>query len=247
MAERKPIQAPPIWNTRTTSYEDWRFDLQLWNDWTKVDKARRGFLVFRCLPEEKGVNERVRLAIQTKDIKLDCEDAVAKILTVLDKWFKKDDLSVICETWSAFIIMRKKRSDNMDEYVGLFDRKVGELKKEGIVLPDVVLAMQLLYSSALEQKDKQILLTAVDYSKSDKMYAQMQSSLRKVFGEQVMPCKGVSSGLQIGIDHVQIKEESVNVAYNDQRFYSRGRRNFSGRASFSRKYGSNRWMAASGG
>ena len=62
-----------------------------------------------------------------------------------------------------------------------------------------------------------------------------------------MPCKGVSSGLQIGIDDVQIKEESVRVAYNDQRFYSRGRRNFSGRASFSRNYGSNRWMTVSGG
>ena len=89
MAEREPIQVPPIWKTRTTSHEDWRFDLQLWNDWTKVDNARRGFLVFRCLPEEKGVNKKVRLAIQTKDIKLDSEDAVAKILTVLDKWFKK--------------------------------------------------------------------------------------------------------------------------------------------------------------
>ena len=62
-----------------------------------------------------------------------------------------------------------------------------------------------------------------------------------------MPCKGVSLGLHIGIDNVQIKEESVNVAYNDQRFYSCGRRIFSGRASFSRNYGSNRWMAASGG
>ena len=233
-------------HTRTTSYEDWRFDLQLWNDWTKVDKARRGFLVFRCLPEEKGVNEKVRFTIQTKDIKLDSEDAVAKILTVLDKWFK-DDLSVICETWSAFINMRKKRSDNMDEYIGLFERKVGELKKEGTVLPDVVLAMQLLDSSAIEQKDKQIVLTDVDYSKSDEMYAQMQSSLRKFFGEQVIPCKGVRSGLQIGIGDVQIKEESANVAYNDQRSYSRGRRNFSGRASFSRNYGNNRWMAASGG
>ena len=39
-----------------------------------------------------------------------------------------------------------------------------------------------------------------------------------------MPCKGVSSGLQIGTDAVQIKEESVNVAYNGQGFYSRGRR-----------------------
>ena len=55
--------------------------------------------------------------------------------------------------------MRKKRSDNMDEYIGFFERKIGELKKEEIVLPDVVLAMQLL-----EQKDKQVVLTAVDYS-----------------------------------------------------------------------------------
>ena len=67
-------------------------------------------------------------------------------------WFKKDDLSVICETWLAFINMRKKRSDNMDEYIGLFERKLGKLKKERIVLPDVVMAMQLLDSSTLEQK-----------------------------------------------------------------------------------------------
>ena len=103
-------------------------------------------------------------------MKLDSEDAFAKILTFLDKWFKKDDLSVICETWSAFINMRKKRSDNMDEYIGLFDRKVGKLKKDGIVLPDVVLGMQLLDSSTLPQKAKQIVLTAVDYSKKDEMY-----------------------------------------------------------------------------
>ena len=63
--------------------------------------------------------------------------------------------------------------------LGLFEREVRELKKEGIVLPDVVLAMQLLDSSALEQKDKQIVLTTVDYSKKDEMYAQMQSSLTK--------------------------------------------------------------------
>ena len=68
MAEREPIQVSPIWDTRTMPYEDWRFDLKLWNDWAKVDKARRGFLVFRCLPEEKGVIEKVRLAIQTKDM-----------------------------------------------------------------------------------------------------------------------------------------------------------------------------------
>ena len=70
----------------------------------------------------------------------------------------------------------------------------------------------------------------------------MQSSLRKFFGKQVMPCKGVSSGLLIGIDAVQIKEEPVNVAYNNQGFYSRQRR-----ASFSRNYGSNRWTTVSGG
>ena len=120
-------------------------------------------------------------------------------------------------------------------------------KKEGIVLPDVALAMQLLDSSTFEQKDKQIVLTAVDYSKKDEMYAQMQSFLRMFFGEQVMPCKGVSSGLQMGTDAVQIKEKSVNVAYNDQGFYCRGRRNFSGRVSFSRNSGSNRRTAASGG
>ena len=115
------------------------------------------------------------------------------------------------------------------------------------MLPVVVLGMRLLDSSAHEQKYKQIVLTAVDYSKNDEMYAQMQSSLRRFFGEQVMSCKDVSSGLQIGTDAVQIKEEPVNVAYDDQGFYSCGRKKFSERASLSRNSGSNRWTASSGG
>ena len=52
--------------------------------------------------------------------------------------------------------MRKKRSDKMDEYIGLFERKLGELKEKGILLPDVVLALQLLDSSALEQKIRKL-------------------------------------------------------------------------------------------
>ena len=73
---------------------------------------------------------------------------------------------------------------------------MNELKKNGIELPQVVLAMQILDGAKLDQKEKQIVLTAVDYTQKAKLFDQMQYALRKVLGSQ---CFSQS--------HIKIKQE----------------------------------------
>ena len=167
--KKENFMTPPVWKIDTTSYEDWKFDVDLWTQFTKTEKARRGFALYSILPTQRGVNEKIRLAMQNKEIKIDDEDAVEQIFGILDKYYKKDDLSVVCEAWSCYKNLTKKDTDSMDQFLNEYEKKVKELKKEGVVLPTVVMAMQLIDSAGLDKKDKQIVLTAVDYSKKEEM------------------------------------------------------------------------------
>ena len=75
--------------------------------------------------------------------------------------------------------------DKMDEFITKFEKKVADLIRCGIDLPQVVLAMQIIDAANMTDKEKQRVLTAVDYSKKDQMFDQSKSALRKFFGERI--------------------------------------------------------------
>ena len=134
---------------------------------------------------------------------------------MLDRSFKKDDLSIVCEVWSAFIHMIREPIDKMDEFTTKFEKKVVDLIRCGIDLPQVVLAMQIIDAANITDKEKQIVLTVVDYSKKDHMLDprldQSKSALRKFFGER----KSMTTA---------VKQECEDVNITRER-YGRGRSN----------------------
>ncbi|KAJ8048980.1 hypothetical protein HOLleu_01512 [Holothuria leucospilota] len=84
--------------------------------------------------KKKGVLEKVRLAMQNEEIKISEEDSVNQIFTMLDKWYKKDDLSVVCEAWCSFKNLTKKDTDTMNQFLNEYEKKVKALKKEGVAI-----------------------------------------------------------------------------------------------------------------
>ena len=82
------------------------------------------------------------------------------------------------------------------------------------------MAFKLLDAAQVEQKDRQLVLTGVDYSMKTELFDQMKSSLRKFFGEH--GCNGGDC-----FQAVRIKEESINVvSQHPQRWrFNRGRGN----------------------
>lgn len=217
---REEMRAPPSWHSDKLSYDAWRFEVELWDAWTSVDKKKRGRLVMVALPigDPNGAREKIRLAVQNGDVDLGSETGVAAILEELDKSFKKDNLSVVCEVWSDYINY-KKGCETMSEYITEYEKRVSQLKREKITLPDVVLAMQLLNGCELEKKDRQIILTGVDYEKTD-LFAQMKSSLRKFLGDS-SPSKNIHQ--QDGDRAISVKEEPVNVTEGnyEEGYYTR--------------------------
>ena len=76
-------------------------------------------------------------------------------------------------------------NESMDSYIGTFERKVSELKKDGIDLNEKVLAMQLLDTANIDAKEAQMVFTGFDFQRPDEMFNQMKREIHKFFGEQV--------------------------------------------------------------
>ena len=117
--------------------------------------------------KEKGVGEELTVATQNGEIDLFGSQVAEQILQVLDRYFNKDDLSIFCEVWSAFIHMIREPFNKMDKLVTKYEKKVADLTRCGIDLTKVVLAMQLIDAANITDKEKQINLTEEDYSKKD--------------------------------------------------------------------------------
>ena len=130
------------------------------------------------------------------------------------------------------LIDTKDSSQKKDYFILEFERRYNGAKQKEMELFQAVLAFRLLDASQVEQKDEQLVLTGVDYSKKTDLFDQMKSSLRKIFNKE-----GCTSG--DGFRAVRIKEESVNMAgQHPQRW--RGNFGFrNGQNRFSYKSGSN--------
>ena len=72
--------------------------------------------------------------------------------------------------------------------------------------------MQIIDAANITNKEKQIVLTAVDYSKKDQMFDQSKSALGKFFGERISMTTDVEQEC-----------EDVNIT---RRGYGRGRSNW---------------------
>ena len=212
MADLRNLRAPSPWNIEQNAYEDWCFEVELWEKCSTLDKKEKGFVLFSSIPSKDttGAPERLRLACKSGEIILENEDAVSQIFKVLDKIYKRDDLSLTFETWSTFIKLRKWDTGSMAQFITTYDRKVN-FKRDDIVLPKTLLALQLLERVYLERNERQFVLTAVDHSQIETMYEQMRQALIKFQGEEFGPQKG----------SFRVKEELVNTSDNEEVLDSR--------------------------
>ena len=90
---KKDRLPPPEWNPETKRYEDWRFQVQLWNracEIAKLKVSERGYKLYDKLKDisQKNVGEKITLAVQVGEVDVFGDNSVNEILQVLDKSFK---------------------------------------------------------------------------------------------------------------------------------------------------------------
>ena len=64
-------------------------------------------------------------------------------------------------------------------------------------LPESVLAFKLLDGACLQHKDRQLVLTGVNYAEVANMFKQMKTALKKFFGEQSIPVSADDNGIKV--------------------------------------------------
>ena len=160
---------------------------------------------------------------------MNADDGVTKLIEFLDKLFKKDELSEAYETYVEFNRFRRTKVgvSSMEDYVIEFEKLYNKTKKFKMELPQPVLAFKLLECSDLEMKDRQLVLTGVDYDKTTTLFKQMSTSLKKFFGQQAASSKEMADVSGIKVESVNMMSEDVNYARN--RFTGfRGNQNYRG-------------------
>ena len=182
---------PPTWDPEATSYEDWRFQVGIWKNACARAKLKGSECAYRLYDKLKdvksqNVGDKVTVAAQIGEFDVFEDDGVDNLLKVLDKAFKKDDLTLLHQSWRKFIQYRRS-DESIDDFLNTYEKNVAGLKRDGTALPDSVLGMQLIDAANLSENQVQLVLTAVDYEEADKLYEQAKKSLRKFMSKMKNP------------------------------------------------------------
>ena len=180
------ITAPPQWRM-SMNYEEWRLAVELWNslcDVKNIDPAERGYALYDQLCQHKDHNVVTKLisAIKNHEIDILSTNSVTLILNLLDKTFRKDDVSVMMKSWSDFINIKRREGEEMNSYLERCDQSNGDLKTSKITLPETVLALHMLERSSLDVNDKKLVMTGIKLDKSDSIVQDMANGMKKYFG-----------------------------------------------------------------
>ena len=205
-------KTPPVFS-EAKPYARWIEEVKAWQEVTALAKEKHGLAIALTLPEQgaKSIRDKVFSEVSIDELKKDT--GVATLIKFMDNVFKKDELSAAYEAYTVFDRYRKPTETTMEEFVIEFEKLYNKTKKYQMELPQPVLAFKLLESAQLEHKDRQLVLTAVDYKKPDKMFEQMQTSLKKFFGQQSMPSGKTR-------DEMDVKIEPVLMTKQEGAFYT---------------------------
>lgn len=213
---------PPVFCEKV-NYERWKNEVDMWSAVTDLKKEQQGLALALSLPIESQVRDKVMTELSKTQ--LSSEDGLNVLLNFLDKIYKKDELESAYEAWSDFQRYKKVDSMSIGDYIMEFDKRYKAAKKFNMTLSVPVLAFQLLENGGLTQRDRQLTLTAVDYSKKDTLYDQMIAALKKFFGNQAKSFQDCDKSAVTVKREPSIAENVYATSYTQQRGKGRFQRN----------------------
>ena len=197
---------PPTFGDKP--YERYIEELNAWTFITELEKDKQAIAVALSFPEndESHIRDKVFSEINMDDLKE--EDGIKTLITFMDGIFKKDELTQVYDAYIKFDRFKRTMNDAIENYIIEFEKLYVKTKRYKMELPQSVLAFKLLDGTLLEHKDRQLVLTAVNYSNVDTLFSQMKVALKKFFGEQSKPA--------LSADDSSIKYESALAAQHEE-------------------------------
>ena len=160
------------------NYELFKNELLLWAQVCNLDDKKKGGAVALALPNTDKCSLRTTILEKLSLDELTSQDGLTKLITELDSLLGKDDLEDALSKFEEFEDYSRK-SENVKEYIRVFDSKYTKVKNLGVKLPESVLAFKLLRNANISSEDKKLVMTGMDYSKKDDLYTDAKSALKK--------------------------------------------------------------------
>lgn len=175
-------------------YECWKNEVNIWTRVTDLDKKKQALAVALGL---EGRARETTMEIPAED--LDRDKGMATLMAKLDGMFLKEEKDRAYEAYSYFDSITKNNSVSMEDYIIDFEQRYNRMKKY-MTLPDAVLAFKLLDTACLDDKSRQLALTA----STELTFSCMKSALKRIFGGKTT---GSSNGIQVNQDMAFFTEQ----------------------------------------
>ena len=190
-------KSPPVFNSKEKPYDRYVEELKAWCFVTELDKKKQGVAVALSLPENdpSGIRDKVFNELKLENLSQD--DGIDTLIKYLDKLFKRDELSEVYERYTVFDRYERESNQKVDDFILEFERRYNRISQKEMNLPSSVLAFKLLDASKLPHRDRQLVLTAVDYTKKNELFEQMKTALRKFHGDQAIPAQCSDVGIKV--------------------------------------------------
>lgn len=170
---------PPSFGDKETNYETWRNEIDIWCLVTEVKVEKQALAVALSLQGQARA-----IALELDKAKLNDKDGMKFLLEALDKVFKRNEIDILYTQYSNFEKLERQKDQNISEYIVEFERQYNKMKSKAMALPEAVLAFKLLDKAGLDQRDKQLALTAC----AQINFENMKSALKRIFGEGSTNC-----------------------------------------------------------
>ena len=124
-----------------SNYKRWKTLVKMWEKVTDIDESKQGAALILNM---SGRALDVALSSASPE-----STTVTQVIELLDAvYIDEDDLLMKCDEFDRMV---RKPDQNMKEFVYVYDQKVEILKKEEVVIPDIVLATKILRAANLPE------------------------------------------------------------------------------------------------
>ena len=213
---------PPLFDSVNKPYDRYVDEIRAWAFITDLEKEKQGIAIALSFPENdpSGIRDKVFNEIAVTTLKE--ENGVETLITYLNTLFSKDELCEVYERYTTFDRYSKTDEVKMDDFILAFERLYNRIKQKEMALPQVVLAFKLLEASKISHRDRQLVLTGVNYEQKETLFDQMKNSLRKFHGEQSLTSLESQACGTLTIKY-EPKTESTFYTRKSQNFYQKYR------------------------
>ena len=187
MASSENFKAPPSLK-KSSSYESWQKELQIWQAFTNLPVKKQGPAIFLTL-EGKAKEAALELDVA----KISSDTGVAELLKKLDELYLADKVQTAYEAYDAFEKFHRPAEMSMSNFIIEFERLLNKTKHYGTIMSSDILAYRLLKSANVSEHHQELARATV----KELTYDEMKDKLKKIFGQRSASEESFSTSVKV--------------------------------------------------